>query len=403
MVTRYILPNSFIRYEQSQIARNLIGAKSAVAALTNIPYQRSWSDALQALELKREVAGTSKIEGAEFTDREFDEAISDEAQEHALSRSQKQARAAIQTYKWIASIPRDRPLSQELIQETHRRIVTGCDDDHCEPGALRGDDYNVIFGRPRHRGASGGQECKEALGKLCSAVAGEFNGHDNILQALAAHYHIGAIHPFGDGNGRTARALEAMLLRRSELKDTVFIAMSNYYYDEKENYLRILSETAAKGHDLTDFFNFSLIGIKIQCERLLKEIKRNISKILFKDVMNTMYGKLKSTKKRVLANRQVKILEFLLSCDRPVSASEIEKQTESEYKSLAAPLKALIRDINLLNSLKAIQVKRIQESKLIGMSAFEISVRLEWPTEITETDFFAEVERMPSAKTRIMV
>jgi hypothetical protein len=31
-----------------------------------------------------------------------------------------------------------------------RRIVMGCDDDHCAPGTLRGDDENVTVGRPRH-------------------------------------------------------------------------------------------------------------------------------------------------------------------------------------------------------------------------------------------------------------
>ncbi len=32
-----------------------------------IPYQRSWVEGLQQIELKREIAGTSRIEGADFT------------------------------------------------------------------------------------------------------------------------------------------------------------------------------------------------------------------------------------------------------------------------------------------------------------------------------------------------
>ncbi|MPY72582.1 MAG: hypothetical protein GEU92_21360, partial [Alphaproteobacteria bacterium] len=44
-------------------------------ALTQIPYQRSWAEQLQQDQLKREVAGTSRIEGAEFTERELDAAI----------------------------------------------------------------------------------------------------------------------------------------------------------------------------------------------------------------------------------------------------------------------------------------------------------------------------------------
>ena len=54
----------------------------------------------------------------------------------------------------------------------------------------------------------------------------ELRDHDPIIQALAAHYHVAAMHPFLDGNGRTARALEALMLQRAGLRDTCFIAMS---------------------------------------------------------------------------------------------------------------------------------------------------------------------------------
>ena len=381
----------------------LIDAKAAIAALTNIPFQRSWADALQDIELKREVAGTSKIEGADFTDREFEEAVSGQVDETHLSRSQRQARAAISAYKWIAAIPSAQPVTTELIVDIHRRIVTGCDDDHCQPGALRPADHNVTFGRPRHRGAIGGIECQRAFEGLCGAIQGPFRGHDSLIQAFAAHYHIGAIHPFGDGNGRTARALEALLLRRSDLKDTLFIAMSNFYYDEKDEYLRILSETAANGHVLDDFLSFSLGGLTIQCNRLLKEIRRNISKVLFRDVMSTMYGRLKSTRKRVLAIRQVKLLEKLLESEKGLSAQNLMNDLASEYKSLSESEKAFVRDVNQLVGLKAVSVKRDTSSKLVGLAAFHVSVRLEWPMEVTETSFFAEIEKMPQAKTRLMI
>lgn len=403
MAILYSAPGNWIAYNHNEIVRELIEAKSAILALTNIPYQRSWADALQELELKREVAGTSKIEGADFTDRELEEAISDSSAETKLSRSQKQARAAIHTYKWIASISRERPITGTLIEEIHRRIVTGCDDDHCEPGALRKDDHNVTFGRPRHRGASGGTECAAAFNRLCQAVQHEYLSHDTLIQALAAHYHIGAIHPFGDGNGRTARALEALLLRRSDLKDTLFIAMSNYYYDEKEEYLQTLGAVAAKRHELTAFLKFGLRGIASQCNRLLSKIKRNIAKSLYRDVMSKMYGRLQSTRKRVLADRQLKILEYLLEKNKSLNAAELRKYMLGAYVNLKEGDSAFIRDVNQLIALRAISVWRNQETKLAGLGAYELQIRLEWPMEITETMFFAEIEKMPQAKTRLII
>ncbi len=75
------------------------------------------------------------------------------------------------------------------------------------------------------------------------------------------------MHPFLDGNGRTARALEALVLQRAGLRDTAFIAMSNYYYEEKAAYLDVLAEVRSQNHDLTPFINFGLKGIALQCDR----------------------------------------------------------------------------------------------------------------------------------------
>ena len=95
---RYDLPRRWIFYNANAIMAALVEAKSAVQALTSLPYQKSWVEALQELQLKREVAGTSRIEGAEFTDRELEEAVRPSATAEELrTRSQRQARAAMQT------------------------------------------------------------------------------------------------------------------------------------------------------------------------------------------------------------------------------------------------------------------------------------------------------------------
>ena len=106
-----------------------------------------------------------------------------------------------------------------------------------------------------------------ALRQLCQAARTIFRDHDPLIQALALHYHFAAMHPFLDGNGRTARALEALMLQRVGLRDTLFIAMSNYYYEEKAGYLNALAETRALSHDLTPFLKFALKGIEKQCNQ----------------------------------------------------------------------------------------------------------------------------------------
>jgi len=347
--------------------------------------------------LKREVAGTSKIEGADFTDRELEIALEDDAGEiDSLTRSQKQARAAKQAYRWIADLPQDITIDMDLILKIHRLIVTNCDDDHCEPGAIRRADQNVTFGRPRHRGATGGQECQDAFNSLCGAINQEFVGHDPFIQALALHYHLGAMHPFQDGNGRTARALEALMLQRARLKDDLFIAMSNYYYDEKDRYLETLAEVRENNFDLTVYLKFGLEGISIQCRRLLQEIKTQVEKSLFRDVMGHMYGRLASTRKRGLARRQLAILERLLDESKQINHLELYNFLYREYGGLKGSHNAYIRDLNYLSGLRAINVVNNEKNE------FMVSARLGWATEVTETAFYEELENMPKAKSRLI-
>lgn len=358
MVVKYKLPEHWIRYDIRAIAPEFIEAKAAVLALASIPYQRSWAEALQKIELKREIAGTSRIEGAEFTEYELEQALSEESPEEQLTRSQRQARSASKAYKWIDDLDPDQPINAGLIKQIHRIIVTGCDEDRCFPGELRGAGENVIFGRPRHRGAEGGKECEQAFGLLLEALNGEFQGHDPLVRALALHFHIGAMHPFQDGNGRTARALEALVLKRAQLRGTLFIAMSNYYYEEKDVYLECLAEVRKQDHDLTSFLKFGLTGVAFQCNRLLREIKRHVARSLFRDVMGQMYGRLQSAKKRALAKRQLAILNLLLDREEKLDYIQLFISLERFYHELKEPFRAYVRDLTHLSGLEAIHVTK---------------------------------------------
>lgn len=390
-VIRYQLPRSWLRYDFARVQGLLTESRAAILALTQMPYQRSWAEKLQAIQLKREVAGTSRIEGAEFTERELEVALS--ATPEALeTRSQRQAAAALATYRWIASLPDTRPVDEALIREIHRRVVTGCDDDHCPPGQLRGQDQNVTFGTPRHRGVEGGESCALALTGLVSALAAEFRGHDPLIQALALHYHFAAMHPFLDGNGRTARALEALMLQRVGLRDTLFIAMSNYYYEEKIGYLTALRETRAGDHELTPFLLFALRGIELQCKRLLREIRVEVEKALYRNTVTDLFGRLRSPRKRVVSERHVRMLNLFLERGR-LNLSEVLELTASFY-TVRNPRKALLRDLSYLMELGALRGEPSPEPSL----GYVFWVNLEWPAQITEGEFMRKVSQLPKSK-----
>lgn len=398
---RYKMPERWIHYDKAAIVNELAEAKGAILALKTVPFQRRWVEALQAMQLKLEVAGTSKIEGADFAGTELDMALK-ETPEQLITRSQRQAHAAMQTYKWIPTIPSDQPITRDLICEFHRKIITGADDDHCAPGVPRVRDHNVIFGVPQHRGAEGGSECEAALSRLIEAIEKGFGEHDNLIQALALHYHFAAMHPFGDGNGRTARALESLFLQRAGMRDSTFIAMSNYYYDEKKTYLEALAAVRKLDFDLTPFLQFALKGIAIQSQRLAAEISRYVRIEVFRGLIHDLFGRLRTPRKRVIAKRQIAILEHLLTfieADWFAFYGECVKL----YTEVQNPGKAFMRDINQLISLGAIGVRPEMEDGGTTPKRYYVWARLEWPSEITETAFFRRLTSLPRAKGTLFI
>jgi Fic family protein len=386
-----------MKYDKDAIFQELANAKATIMALKTIPFQRRWVEELQKIQLKMEIAGTSKIEGADFAGNELEAAMKAETAEELQTRSQRQANAVLRAYKSIATIPNDMPIDEELMSGLHGLVITDCDQDHCPPGVIRGYDQNVTFGVPKHRGAIGGKECGQAFKRLAHELQTTFKQHDPLIQALALHYHFAALHPFLDGNGRTARVLEALMLQRAGLKDSLFIAMSNFYYDEKRGYLESLAAVRAKDHDLTPFLIFGLRGVAIQSGRLAQMIRDEVSREIFRNLMRELFMRLESTRKRVIVKRQLILLEKLLDMNETVEFFQLAESMKEHYSTRKNPVNALARDCVRLEALKAIVIHR-DDSKP-KHPKFHISVNLEWPSTITETEFFAKIEALPKSKT----
>ncbi len=385
-VSRYVIPQRWIRYDPTAILESLVQAKTAAGVLTRMPYLPQWIEQVHEEQLRLEAAGTSRIEGAEFTPREQEEALAADATTRTdLTHSQRQLRSADAAYRWLRSLPADRWVTTDLILNIHRRIITGCDDDHCEPGALRPDGWNVTFGTPLCRGVEGGAECRVAFNSLCSAIAGEFRPHDRIIQAIATHYHVGSMHPLGDGNGRTARALEAFMLRQAGVNDMVMVSLSNYYYEHKEEYLAALFASRQAGHDLTVFLQFALRAVADRCNAVTTAITANHKRTLFREFARSLFGQLRSPRRRVLADRQLRILEILLD-GGSVSLDELEDRARADYDSLKYPLRALARDLIELIDLSA-----------ISLDGEQVVVNLDWPQQLSGSELLQRDESMLSA------
>ena len=184
------------------------------------------------------------------------------------------------------------------------------------------------------------------------------------------------------------------MLQRAGLRDTLFIAMSNYYYEHKTAYLNALNETGDQGHNLTPFLKFGLKGIASQCRRLFSEIRLQVAKALYRNTMNDLFGRLMSPRKRAMSSRQLQILSLLLD-EQQMTWKDLRVRLLPIY-TLKNPFKALVRDLDYLIRLGAVSTRLLPKDE--GLLLF--STNLDWPAQITETEFFRKMKHMP--KSRIL-
>ncbi|GAC81744.1 Fic family protein [Gordonia malaquae] len=83
---------------------------------------------------------------------------------------------------------------------------------------------------------------------------------DPLVMTAAAHYQFEAIHPFSDGNGRTGRILNVLLLRETGLLDEPVLYLSRYIIATKDEYYRRLLAVTAEA-DWEGWILYMLAGI----------------------------------------------------------------------------------------------------------------------------------------------
>ncbi len=137
-----------------------------------------------------------------------------------------------------------------------------------------------------------------------------------VIAAAIAHLEIAAIHPFNDGNGRTARALATLILYRRGYDFRRLFALEDYYNSDRQAYYKAVN--AGKNYDerrtdLTSWLEYFIKGFK-------KEIDEVRNKILPLS-SRKIDGKIKS--QIYLTPEQLKIIDFLDQVGR-ISAKDVE-------------------------------------------------------------------------------
>ena len=160
-------------------------------------------------------------------------------------------------------------LTLELIKDIHKRITKDTLENKAYEGTFRTDNEVRVFAKdkpnqiihepPDHN------EIENLLQHACNFAnteSIEFYLHP-IVKGIVLHYIIGYLHPFNDGNGRTARALFYWYLISQNYNWLEYVAISTAIKNAPSKYTRayLYSETA--NNDITYFVKFNLRQIDI--------------------------------------------------------------------------------------------------------------------------------------------
>ena len=164
--------------------------------------------------LRREVsvqraAGTTRIEGASMDEAAVSKLVN-RSSGRGLTEDEQANINAIQAYEFIdfLSDQPDIPVDELVIRQINRYFMYGSAET-LTPGAYRKGENKVGDFTPPNQGDV------PSLMRSFALCLRKDSDMPPVLKAGIAHVHLVAVHPFWDGNGRTARGLATLLLQRS--------------------------------------------------------------------------------------------------------------------------------------------------------------------------------------------
>lgn len=137
-----------------------------------------------------------------------------------------------------------------------------------------------------------------------------------VLRAAITHFQLVHIHPFTEGNGRTARALATLVLYAEEYDFKRFFSLEHYFDSDIEEYYKaILSVQKSEEHDLSYWLEYFCYGLAIELDRVKQQVLK-----LSKDLqMKSRLGQ-----QIALSERQIMIFE-LLQTQSEVTSQDLSK------------------------------------------------------------------------------
>jgi len=285
-------------------------AASKCGHIARVPLRPATAENMHKVYLAKGIAATTAIEGNSLSEEQVMDAIDGKLNVQPSLEYQKQEVVNItHAFNLIARGVKTKTLKRltpSLICSYNKTVLHNLKmEEGIEPGVLRR--HQVVVGRS-YRGAPA-EDCQYLLDRLCEWLdSPDFQPPDTmpegrevvfaILKAVIAHIYLAWIHPFGDGNGRTARLLELHILLSAGVPSPAAHLLSNHYNQTRPEYYRQLNNASKTRGDFLPFITYAAAGFVEGLHIQLEEIWDQQWDVVWENHINEIFGEVKNNFRR---------------------------------------------------------------------------------------------------------
>ena len=338
-------------------------AASKCEHISRVPLRPATAQALHQLYLAKGAAATTAIEGNTLSEAEVLKAVEGKLTVPPSKRYLKQeveniiaACNTIGKQLETGALP---ALSAELLCAYNRQVLEKLPvKNDVKPGELR--THSVVVGQV-YRGAPA-EDCRYLVDRLCEWLNGpDFQAPENsaagtdtvyaILRSVVAHLYLAWVHPFGDGNGRSARLLEFHILLSAGVPSPAAHLFSNHYNQTRAEYYRQLDHASKSGGDIVPFIGYAVRGFVDGLREQLKKIWTQQWDVVWENYVHDLFH----AKNSPTDTRQRHLALDLGDKDEWVEVGKVTELTPRLAKAYAGKTsKTVQRDLNALVEMELI-------------------------------------------------
>ena len=311
-----------------------------------------------------ESIASSQIEGANTTRKKAKEMI-----QKGTKPKSKSEQMIMNNYNTMQHIVQHKhePLTPESLLYIHQLIAYKTLDLPEEEGAFRTDNdiYVVDFTNSEvvHTPPNAA-EIPVLIAQLCAFFNTDSHTFIHpLIKACVLHFMIGFIHPFADGNGRTARAVFYWYMLKSGYWLTEYLSISRIIKETKKQYEKAFLYTEADDNDLSYFITYQLKAMEKAFEALKTYINRKQKEIFQASQFMKIAG---------VNDRMAQIIKIIYDDpERVLSIKEIENRFLISNHTARTDLKQLVD----LGFLEVIPMNKKKQSFIKSASFYKLLQR----------------------------